>query len=425
MRNACNAHTPGISLSIPSPAHLVESPSSSLSPDLGGWSFVRAVSLVCAVCAFVALAVPEQLLGTGKNLAGAAAFLKTSRDLLSLCHDQDIQHPEASSITIRYFNSLCLHAAGNARVSWYMLGEAVRLAQEMRLYDETSLAGLEPPEAQLRRAVYWQLCTGDRSAAILNNRPFSLHPLLLDTPMRLRPLDDDHLNLLDTSLPQNTSEHVQVLNQGFNLSSRLFEAASTVILDLQTLKDFSGRTSSGSTDLVRGQKAAIVNSLIAFRCVLDDIPDRIHRPWQMDAEQVPTVFQYQQGCYWVQHVNLKVTFHCLRMIILQTASDHGFTSLLGLSDDGRLLAMEQAEIARDVLMCIQNAPFLALKLNGESCVEKIRQVGAVLLRLSQDPENQPVAQRANADFQALLDLLTRLDSKASDSLSQEASVEWY
>lgn len=386
------------------------------------WRYARSLSLLCAVCAFACSVVPEHLFSARRPVAGR--FLGASRDFLSLCHDYDIEQPEASSIIIRYLHSLCNHAAGNARVSWHGMGEALRLAQEMRLYDEASLAGLDLAEAQLRRAVYWQLYAGDRSAAILNDRPFTFHDLLLDAPATTRQLTPDDMHLRDLGREHNTTEFLQCLNNGFNLSSRLFGTASTLIMDLRMLRDFSERSSSGSADLVKGQSAAVIDSLIAFRYVLDDMPDWLQCPWQLDTHCSSQVAEYHRGCFWIQHVNLKATFHCLRMIIVQIASQLGLTSVLGYSKDPRLVAMEQAEIARDFLECIEKAPFEALQLNGESCVEKIRQVGAVLLRLSHDSDNQPVALRAGADFQVLLNILARLDSKASDSLSQEVHLTW-
>lgn len=51
-----------------------------------------------------------------------------------------------------------------------------------------------------------------------------------------------------------------------------------------------------------------------------------------------------------------------------------------------------------------------------SQVEKIRLIGASLLAIIHRNQGSPLATRARADFSVLLDILTRLDSKASDAL---------
>lgn len=49
-------------------------------------------------------------------------------------------------------------------------------------------------------------------------------------------------------------------------------------------------------------------------------------------------------------------------------------------------------------------------------VEKIRLVGANMLEVIHTNESSPLVARARRDFLVLLDILTSLDSKASDAL---------
>lgn len=49
-------------------------------------------------------------------------------------------------------------------------------------------------------------------------------------------------------------------------------------------------------------------------------------------------------------------------------------------------------------------------------VEKIRLIGACLLEIIDQYETSPLSARARNDLSILLDILTRLDSKASDTL---------
>jgi hypothetical protein len=49
-------------------------------------------------------------------------------------------------------------------------------------------------------------------------------------------------------------------------------------------------------------------------------------------------------------------------------------------------------------------------------VEKIRLIGAKLLEIIDQHKTSPLSARAQTDLSVLLDILTRLDSKASDTL---------
>lgn len=51
-----------------------------------------------------------------------------------------------------------------------------------------------------------------------------------------------------------------------------------------------------------------------------------------------------------------------------------------------------------------------------SQVEKIRQVGAIALQVSQSLQGEAVAVRAKTCLDTILDILTRLDSKAPEAL---------
>ncbi|KAM0324930.1 hypothetical protein ACHAQA_007896 [Verticillium albo-atrum] len=395
-----------------------DSPNLHASPNIHSLVAPRALALLTAMCATASSLLPADLLPERELVAGP--YLKASRELLSLHHDQDIERPDANSIIIRYFHANSIHAMGNTRLSWFILGESIRLALDMHLYDETTLVGLDPVEAQLRRAVFWQLYAGDRSAAILNDRPLSLLDLNLNAPLSLRYMSAEDTHLLDPIQTWNTTQFAQCLNTGFNLSTRLFSSATDVLLNLRMLQEFSA-SSSGSAELAQWQTAKTVDSVLHFSSVLDSMPDWLERPSQAGLHAEDDVASYQQSRFWTQHINLKVTFYCLRLIILLRAEDMGFASLLGFSADPRLLAMQKTDIARDMLSCIQSAPFQALQINGEPMVEKVRQVGATLLQISQslDPH---VAPRAKADLQVLLNILTRLDSKASDALCRDVAI---
>ncbi|KAG5980092.1 hypothetical protein E4U54_006835, partial [Claviceps lovelessii] len=132
-----------------------------------------AFTLITAVCAEAAFLLPKELFPEGEQVADL--FLQASRNCLSSYLEADLDCPRADSITIRYFHSNCFHAAGKPTFSWHIFGEATRLTQVMRLHDESSLDGLPAVEAEMRRRAFWIVYMGDKSAAILNNRPITMH----------------------------------------------------------------------------------------------------------------------------------------------------------------------------------------------------------------------------------------------------------
>ena len=139
-------------------------------------------------------------------------------------------------------------------------------------------------------------------------------------------------------------------------------------MNMRLLREFN-KQSSHNVELLQGQKAAIVDSLMVFQGVLDNIPDSLRCPWSVAREEA--VNEYLSHYTWIQHANIMLTFQCLRLILLQKAVEMGFASVLGFSMDQQLLAMQKLDIARDVLTCIRGVPFEALQINSEPCVSII------------------------------------------------------
>lgn len=136
----------------------------------------RSLTLLTSLVATSASLLPATMVSSDLK-ASADCLLQASRQMVHTFEDLDIERPCASSVIIRYFHSLCVHARGQPRVSWYILGEAIRVAQDLRIHNEASLTALPAQEAHLRRSLFWQLSTGDRSVGILNDLPFSFSAL--------------------------------------------------------------------------------------------------------------------------------------------------------------------------------------------------------------------------------------------------------
>ena len=323
----------------------------------------RSISLVLALCANVCYLLPSHLFGSAERLQ--SELFSASRQVLRLYHERDIEQPSAVSVIVRYFHTACFHAAGQTRVSWLVLGEAIRLALEMHVYDESSLIALDPIERELRRALYWQLSTGDQSSSILNNRPLCFHRLNFEVPAstlsRRQPL------LLDSARSCNGDDFEERLLEGFSLISRLFNAATDVFVGLKYITQITTLPSS-TPERLRSFSNFVKDDLLRFHSILDDLPDYIEQPWRWTAHLHPADLSHQVDGFWIQHINLKLTYHVLKLVLIQKAAEWGLIDVLGLSGDVILLALQKTEIAIDVLGCLRGVPFDAIRLNGEPAV---------------------------------------------------------
>ncbi|KAM0244247.1 hypothetical protein ACHAP5_006460 [Fusarium lateritium] len=375
-------------------------------------------TLITAVCAEAAFLLPKDLFPEGQSVADI--FLNASRTCLNQYLEAELENPNANSITIRYFHSNCLHAAGKPKYSWHIFGEATRLAQVMQLNLETSLEGLQPVEAELRRRAFWIVYMGDKSAAILNNRPITIHKFSFESGITTAypsGIEDEAPVLSPGNLVTN-SEVVRITCiEGFNANLRLWQNASDLLLELRLIQDRSQQDLGISSlqPLISAQEKDQLDALyVRFITCLDDLPPYL-QSYTFAALADGSRETTKQ--FLIQCANLQVSIHCLRMVITQKLENLPYyKSEIGHSD------LRKTEIARDMLRVIQEAPFWSLQVNGEPYVEKIRLTGASLLEIIHRNGSSPIAARARSDFAVLLDLLTRLDSKASDALRNTSAM---
>ncbi|KAL2676447.1 hypothetical protein Neosp_010205 [[Neocosmospora] mangrovei] len=373
---------------------------------------MRAFTLVTSACANICSKVPASVFTPGSTLVHH--FLAASRGMLMCYEDQDVSHPESSSLSIRVFQAVALHTLGKIRLSW--------LALVMRLFDEASYSRLDQVESQLRKNVFWILYVSDKSASVLNNVPTTLHEAHLDgsllTAVSADQDGDQPCLLEDADEPLYKAPYESQLHIGFRLSQRLWSLAADLLHDIRILSRLNYKTSPISepppTDSFQ---RGIIQSYMAFCSALDAMPPWLRDPEShavQDAEQSATSFQ--RRTFWIQHANLLVTFHCLRLILLREASAQGLSALFGVTNNPDMLALRNTEISHELLTVVTSIPFEALQANGEPLVEKLRQVGVILLEISHRAESQSLSSRAKLLFSTLLDAISKLDSKVSDEL---------
>ncbi|GJN82309.1 hypothetical protein PLIIFM63780_005848 [Purpureocillium lilacinum] len=388
-------------------------------------------TFITAVCAEAAFLLPKELFPEGESVADL--FLQASRDCLNHYLEADLESPSANSITIRYFHSNCIHAAGKPKYSWHIFGEATRLAQVMRLHDESSFEGLYPIEAELRRRAFWIVYMGDKSAAILNNRPITIHKYSFESGITARyPTGlEGRASIGSGDVSTGTQDTVrQSLIHGFNANLRLWQAASDLLLEVRLLQDQrSARHAASDTTEAAGMTESILTDderqrldrlYVSFITCLDDLPPYLQSytfaSIAAGSGSSGGAQSTHASQFVIQCANLQVSFHCLRMVITQKFEDISY-----FPPGAEQADLRKTEIVRDMLRVMHEAPFWSLQVNGEPYVEKIRLIGASLLAIIHRNQTSPLGARARSDFSVLLDILTRLDSKASDALRSDST----
>ncbi|KAL3452039.1 hypothetical protein BJX65DRAFT_303753 [Aspergillus insuetus] len=137
--------------------------------------------------------------------------------------------------------------------------------------------------------------------------------------------------------------------------------------------------------------------------------------------RMPDEAKTQRGL-WKQRANVLLKYRYLHMLIVCQFAAAGYTRLLGVAEDATALAWRKIQLAHETLVEINKLPFEALQLNGEPAVEKLCYICAVLLDFIQQQQQQgpntsdQVGERAKWHFTALLDVISRLDSRISARL---------
>lgn len=321
-------------------------------------------TLITAVCAEAGFLLPKDIFPEGEEVADI--FLQASRNCLSSYLEADLEYPNANSVAIRYLHSNCMHAAGKPRFSWHIFGEATRLAQVMQLHDEKSLQGLSPLEAELRRRAFWIAYIGDKSAAILNNRPITIHKFSFESGITTAyptGIEDEISVSPGNSAPDDTTRKSFIV--GFNANLRLWQTASDLLLELRLLESRRDPGLITRPLPTAEEKHRIDHLFLLFVTSLDDLPPYLQPDMfavnvHEDSNQLGNPLKQ----YIIQTANLYVSLHCLRLVIAQKLEE--FNHATPLNND--ILLLRKTEIARDMLRVIREAPFWSLQVNGEPCV---------------------------------------------------------
>ena len=170
--------------------------------------------------------------------------------------------------------------------------------------------------------------------------------------------------LLSSSFSEST------LITGFNLCQRFYYHASEVMFHMGCAsKQVMHNDSHPLKDISPMQRANLINSYVRLTTVLDDAPGCLQSFARVDnTTETSPGGNFSLLNLHVQVANLLVTNFYLRMLVTQRCAEDGLQSLLGLPEDPLLMDLRRSEIARDIVRVVQDAPFEALRINGEPLV---------------------------------------------------------
>ncbi|KAF3403223.1 hypothetical protein DPV78_004245 [Talaromyces pinophilus] len=372
---------------------------------------LRNYNVLTALCAAVTYVLPESLL-PNKHLT-APLFLQAARDTLRIYEDYDLEYPNSSSLSIRLLLSSAIQiATGRQGVAFHILSEAGLIAMRMGLYDERSLEGRDPIEENLLRNAFWQLYVCDKTALVMKGRPVTIHESLFETELTLKSYSRSFIPLFEAGPDSTgTTEVEKRLVEGFHVIRRLWAVAARVIqaMQLKSRRSWDVYADMQACPESSGQLSEAYFEMITSTNSVQTPTDASPNVSGDSSPLMPTILQRQRTSYLL-------SLHCIKLLVLNTAIQCNMTEIVGLRAEAMPLAMKQVELAQDFLNVIESVPFIHLQAEGEHCAEKIRRVGSLLLELAHTAEHDVVKFRAHQCAMRLIDMLARLNSKASDIL---------
>ncbi|KAM6511999.1 hypothetical protein FALCPG4_016987 [Fusarium falciforme] len=380
-------------------------------------ALLRRFTLITALCAHIISVVPESLFQNPKSLSDI--FFEASKSMLRVYEAYDLEHPDSTSLTIRmWHSSYAQNTTGKVGASWHYHTEACCLAQRMRLFDEASISRPSQIESQLLRINFWHLYLAEKTQVAFKTRPPIIDERICGG-ITLQERGDEVVPFLDSSREVNQADLESRIFVGFHLRRRISAAAASLITDIasHTRHTETNSPSTISSDRTDQDINSLIERYLKFTALVNEVPPWVRRP---DGDKNPDVHEsvraYKTTCFWAQRSNIMTIFHCMRLLILQTCIDHGLLMVIGLSESPLSWASRKLEIIRDFLDDLQGTPFICIAAQGETAVDKVRRVGAILLELLHNSDNATIRTQAEMLFSALLDILSRLDSKASEGL---------
>jgi hypothetical protein len=408
------------------------------------------LALLTALCAVTVAVLPKTIFAAQAEVA--VHMCRASQAILNTYVAEDLEHPDSTSVIIRYLYAEFYHATGRMRSSWHNLGEAIRICQGMRLHAESSYTHMHHLESELCRRIFFLLFVGDKSASILSKHPVTMGRFSLDEgitvlyPQSLGEVDSVACFNLD---PEDDS---LTLLTGFMFNYELWRSVYLLLCEIEWLRDrffVQPGSESSQQHATLADVSRLTELYLDFQTSLDDLPSSLQAHQTMSISQSSLGFEERVSTsrgakiLAIQRANLLVSFQCLRMAVLHAmpalgdsmsqlwpessqnpaSKDKIDPTVFESAKEVRLrtgessaLLLQKINIADSMLHIVFSCSLDDLRINGESCVAKIRLIGATMLELIDNNPNSPLVRTAQKFRNSYPRILAHLDSKTSDSV---------
>ncbi|KAK7733315.1 hypothetical protein SLS53_008212 [Cytospora paraplurivora] len=318
-------------------------------------------NLIYALCALVCM----HMSGKSLHLDGPASWEDAGRFFLDECvsNRQSYDFMEDASlhaVVSSFWLSTSFFEINQNRKSWLYLREALTLAQDMGLHDDSTYVNLPPQEALCRQRVFWILFVTERSFAILRNKPITFKKTpSLPTTRHTYESPDIHtgfLQLVSSYTPLDES-FVSAWNDGSDprVSATTYLALQNLLAQPPSFLQRS-RATTPSDDSGAGLSATVTAA-----------PSPVGSAEEADEEIV------QSEPTAIQKADLLVTQQWLRLIVWQASFRQSLLSWTA-PHEGMHFAFPLA-IARSTARVLQSLPSSAVEVHGMGIFEKIFEIG--------------------------------------------------
>ncbi|XTI83566.1 hypothetical protein V2W45_1464826 [Cenococcum geophilum] len=200
---------------------------------------------------------------------------------------------------------------GDTRLVWMLTGNAVRIAQAFGIHRDGSFFSLSPPETEMRRRLWWQICLLDMQVSDVHSSLPTIVPNSFDTKFPLNVNDSDI-----------SEEDTEVQSPGIGFSEMVYSLIRFEIL--KVVKPLIYLPSYSSNNL-----AGMENRKI------DELEVQIER-----------CAQHVESKY-LKHLDVSKPFHWMtlaraRLILAKSAKDHLFITSIEIIEYSHQLQTKTA-----------------------------------------------------------------------------------
>ncbi|UPK90914.1 hypothetical protein LCI18_001849 [Fusarium solani-melongenae] len=247
------------------------------------------------------------------------------------------------------------HITGKANVAWHIHGHATLLTQRLRLYSERSLEKYDILEGQLLRLNFWHLYSSDMTAAALRARPYTLHETLFDETLSVKSEGVHSISLLDPASTLNDETFEPQLLVGFHLIRRISSEASQPLFGIRAYQ----------RQRLEASRALLLRQCIDFMSLLDDLPPWLRLSNIIDSCGNGDANAVHEPSFRVQRSTILVSYHCLRLVILQECIESEAYEIAGLDGYTPALLIKKMEMVQDFMRTLEDIPLLYLQVKAD------------------------------------------------------------